>query len=211
MDSAWQNHFLNMIRQLRLKEEIMLYNNLLAVSLDDANAVADFLKDEFERESLDYPDSVPAFDSNAAAWAAKTVYLSAQFLLYRENNPEDLDQYLPPYTLELNASAIISADLCLRFLPSMITQLKLIDSEDSLISILENHLQCWHYSGVSYALDIEKLDFNAIASNPCLHALYSDRIVLNRKFSLAKHHLFANSVGASMGIYGAQLWKEFIE
>jgi hypothetical protein len=211
MDRALQNHFLNMIRELRLKEEIMLYNNLLTVSLDDTNAVTDFLKDEFEREALDYPHTAPSFDSNAAAWSAKTVYLSAQCLLYRENNPEDLEYYLPPYDLELNAAAMISADLCLRFLPSMITQLKLIDSEDALIPILENHLQYWHYSGVSYPLDIEKLDFNTVASSPCLHALYGNRIIFNRKLSLAKHDLFANSIGASMGIYGTQLWKEFIE
>ena len=128
---------LNVIRQLRQTEEIMLYGNLLSVSAEDLHAVTVFLRDEFEKESL--------------------------------------------------------------------------DGEDALIPILENHLQRWHYSGISYALDTDKLDYSLVGSDPCLHALYCNRIISERKMSLATHHLFADSVRASMSIYGKGLWKELTE
>lgn len=209
MDSGFSMPCLNMIRRLRLEEEILLYGNLLTVTTGDMDAVRVFLQAEFEKEALDFPLGAPAFDPNAAGWAAKTAYLAAQLILYRENKPEHLDSLLPPYDGEVHASAIVSADLCFRFLSPMVQQLKLIDTEDALIPILENHLHQWHYSGISHALKIETLDFNTIVSDPCLYTLYCNRIISQRKLPLAQHDLFVHPIRAAMGIYGNELWKEF--
>lgn len=200
-----------MIRKLRLNEEIMLYGKLLKISEEDIEAVAGFLEEEFDREALDFPYVVPAFDKDAAGWAARTIFIAAQLILYRDDNPEDIESLLGGYPLEVNASAMLSADLCLRFIPEMIQQLKRIDSEDALIPILEDLLHRWHYSGVPYPLNVERLDFTVVVADKCLHTLYTNRIVGYKKLALAKHATFVNSIRASMGIYGMQLWKEFIE
>ena len=211
MDSALTQPFLSFIRQLRLNEEVLLYCYALSASAEDENSVAAFLEAEFKNEALDFPIGAPAFDRSAAMWSARNVYLCAQLIMYREHAPKDLELLLTAYSGELNASAIVSADLCLRFLPPMIQQLKVIDDEDPLITVIENQLYQWHYSGVACKLDHLRIDFDRIISDPFLLALYTNRITHYQNLSLATHPAFTTSVRGSMGIYGATLWKEFTD
>jgi MoxR-vWA-beta-propeller ternary system domain bpX4 len=160
--------FLKMIQTLRQQEEIMLYGNILNISEREAVEVTAFLNHEYQQESLSYPYIAPFFDENAALWGAKTVYIAAQLILYRENSEADLATLLPNFPQNPTAAALLSADLCLRFLPSMIVQLKLIDPEDELVAVLENLLHHWHYSAVNYPLDMGKCDFTHISENQCV-------------------------------------------
>ncbi|MBT1695893.1 hypothetical protein KK083_03320 [Fulvivirgaceae bacterium PWU4] len=211
MKARDNNYFDKMIRHLRQHEEVMLYGNLLNITAEEADDVVDFLKEEYEREALNHPYEVPLYNPVASRWAAQTVYISAQLMLFRENKPEDLGLLLPAFPFERDAAAMLSADLCLRFLPVMITHLKLIDSDDPLIALLETRLEQWHYSGVAYALEVSKLDFTPVVSDPCLHALYCNRIIQHKKLALARHPAFETSIRAFLGIYGTQLWSEFTE
>lgn len=203
------NYFLDTLRNLREHEEVLLFGNILNISEDDTADTMEFLRAEYRNESLEYPYEVPPFDSAVALWAAKTVYLAAQLLLYRENKSADLESLLPDFNGELNSSTILSCDLCLRFLPGIIIQLKLIDSEDKLIQVLEQKLTVWHYSGITYPLEIDKLDFQITTSDECLKQLYIDRIIANRKIHLAKHLAYKDGVAASMGIFANEFWNEF--
>ena len=193
---AIDNHFLNMIRLLRQHEEVMLYGNLLQVTPLDTEVVTTFLEEEYHREALQYPSDAPPFHAAAAIWSAHIVYKAAQLILYRENKPER------------NASAILSADLCLRFIPVMRQHLHVIDPEDPLLELLDELLLQWHYSGISAALDISKLDFAPIVSSPVLMTLYTERIIYYRKTELARHPAFIETIRASLGIYSDSLWKE---
>ncbi len=198
-----------MIQSLREDEEVLLYNNILKIEEDEASKVVEFLELEYATEVLNYPYKTIEFDSEAALWAAKTVYVAAQLILYRENKEIDLEILLPKYKLELTASAIVSSDLCLRFLPDMIVQLRMIDPEDLLIEVLDNILLQCHYSGISYELEVEKLNFTAIEANKCLHQLYANRIANYRKLRLAEHPVFNELISANLGIYGNELWNNF--
>ncbi|MEJ1241944.1 hypothetical protein WBG78_27610 [Chryseolinea sp. T2] len=211
MNSDPTTPFVSFIRRLRQNEEVLIFGNTFSVSVEDENAVAAFLEEEFKREALDFPEGGPSFDRRAAVWAATDAYRCAQLILYRDHAPEDLGTVLQAYTGNMNASAIVSADLCLRFLPSMIQQLKLIDQEDPLIELIEERLYQWHFSAVSYPLDNQKLDFNTVGSDRCLLALYVNRITSYRNLTLSTHPVFAGSIRASMGMYGTTLWKEFTD
>jgi hypothetical protein len=203
------DYFLKMIQRLRQHEEIMLYGNILQISVEEEDRVSDFLETEYNQELHEYPKTAPEFNSNAAIWAAKIVYLTSQLVLYRENKQAELQVLLPDYKYDVNPSAIMSADLCLRFVPNIIHQLKLIDSEDLLISVLEDKLTKWHYSGVSYLLDISQFDFTFVKSNSSLFQLYSDRIIEYKNLRLAQHPLFQQYISAQLSIYGADYWNEF--
>ncbi len=205
---AIDNHFLNMIRLLRQHEEVMLYGNLLQVTPLDTEVVTTFLEEEYHREALQYPSDAPPFHAAAAIWSAHIVYKAAQLILYRENKPEDLRAMFPVFEGERNASAILSADLCLRFIPVMRQHLHVIDPEDPLLELLDELLLQWHYSGISAALDISKLDFAPIVSSPVLMTLYTERIIYYRKTELARHPAFIETIRASLGIYSDSLWKE---
>ncbi len=191
---------------LRQQEEIMLYGHVLYVNEQEAAEVLAFLKHEFQQESLSYPYKVPNFDESSALWAAKLVYIAAQLILYRKDNEADLATLLPNFSEKMTPDALLSADLCLRFLPSMIVQLKLIDPEDKLVDILENHLHNWHYSGVNYPLQIEKCDFNSISENKCVMQLYCNRIIAHKKGTLAKHPFFNDWIQANLGIFPKEFW-----
>ncbi len=204
-----QLYFLNMIKNLRQNEEVMLYDNILKFSEIEAENTINFLKKEYQNESLNFPFKHPDFDKNVALWAAKTVYIAAQLILYRENKSEDIPTLLPDFQSPISPSSILSADLCLRFLPDMLVQLKFFDSEDPLVEILEKILSQWHYSGINYPLAIEKLDFAVIDSDNCLKQLYINRIIENKKIHLAKLPHFKDTILANLGIYGKEFWKEF--
>lgn len=197
-----------MIRHLRENEEVILYDNVLNITDQHAKEVEEFLKNEFEKEVLTYPFVSPPFKKEAGLWAAKTVYIAAQLMLYRENRSVELETLLPDLTEKPAADEMISADLCLRFLPLMLKQLKLIDVEDPLNGILEKKLQLWHYSGLNNSMLPGHLDFEVIMSDATLKQLYCNRIIEYRNLKLAEHPVMKPLVKASVGLHLKEFWKE---
>lgn len=202
-------YFLQSIRHLREDENVLLYNNVLQITDEEAQDVYLYLRTEYENESLEYPYAVPAFDQAAALWAAKTVYLAAQLVLYRENKPKDLPLMFAPYAGEKTAGAILSADLCLRFLPAVWQQLSLMDPEDALLPILEEHLCAWHYSAVGSSFGAEGADMHAVTDNRCVYALYVNRIIARKDLKRARLQALEKGVRAVLGNYAGTFWKEF--
>jgi hypothetical protein len=200
---------LNVIQNLRQHEEIMLYNNVLDISDEDAQEVTAYLKKEYLREAIDYPHKILLFDTNSAFWAAKTVYIAAQLMLYRAHDTHDIDLLLTDFEGECTPESALSADLCLRFLPDILVQLRFINLEDPLIPRLENILQRWHYSGISYNLDAEKLDFGNLFSAPCVQQLYINRVIEYKKMNIATRLECHDLVRANLGIYGHEFWPNF--
>lgn len=203
------NYFLQTLHHLRSYEEVLLFNNLLQVTEGNQQEAVDFLAKEHRHESVNYPFAAPPFDGEAALWAAKTVYLASQLLLYREHREADLPSLFTAYQNEMTASAVLSADLVLRFLPDVVLQLKAIDPEDGLIPLLEEQLITWHYSGVRYPLTAEKLNFDWLTSSGCLRQLYVDRVIAAQNLALAKHPQMKQEVAAALGLYAPQLWSRF--
>jgi len=201
--------FFHMIQQLRQQEEIVLYENILKKEDGELEKVIDFLEFEYRDESTNYPYTAPSYHPTAALWAANTIYNAAQLILYRDHKETDLNRLFPEFEPVLDASAVLSADLCLRFLPDMIFQLKVIDSQDGLIEILEKIVEKWHYSGMRCDPEIGKLDFQAIASDQCAMQLYVNRIIEYKKLKLSEHPACSKVIKSSLGMYGEQLWKEF--
>lgn len=202
-----KNLFLKMLLNLR-QEEIMLYDNLFQISAKEEAEVSYFLELEYQEEKSNYPYSAPNFHPKAALWAAKTTYFAAQLILYRDNQPEELNDLLPQFTGDISPEAFLSADLCLRFLPSILNKLKIIDPEDPLIDILEQHLTQWHYSAVGYPLDYSIIDFSDIEKNPCLYQLYIDRIIERKAHVLADLTYFQKGIQSSLGWHSNTLWND---
>jgi hypothetical protein len=209
MNPAKQHYFFPVIQHLRQQEEVVLYGNIMNIEADELSTAAAFLQNEYQQEALEYPSTAPAFDEEAAIWGAKIFYITAQLLLYRENKESDLALLLPGFDGACTPSAALSADLCLRFLPDMLVQLKLIDPEDALIDTLEALLSTWHYSGIAYPLVLETLDFMVVLSDPCLQQLYINRVMANKRLPLANHPSLNGFVRANLGIFAPAFWNEF--
>lgn len=204
-----QQYFLQMIKHLRECEEVLLYEKVMSWENIEEQELIDFLSLEYQNESLNYPYQIPEFNPSAALWASKIIYLAAQLILYRDQKENDLGELFSDFEVDLDASGILSADLCLRFLPDMLFQLKVIDSQDGLIELLETIAYRWHYSAIRYPLEIERLSFEWMNSDTCLKQLYVNRIIEYKKLKLAEHPACYDAVKVSLGIHGKQLWKEF--
>lgn len=202
------NVFSSFLKNLRRNEEVILFQKIFKIAEKDRTTALNFLQTDYKSEGLNFPHTAPEFDTKAAFWAAKTIYIAAQLILYREHQPEDLKTLIPDFGKEITPSAILSADLCLRFLPDMISQLKMIDSEDELIPILEKILSNFHYSGINFQLEIDSLDFKKVKNNACLLQLYVNRIIESKNIHLANHPAFREAVAASLSIYKNEFWAE---
>ena len=200
--------FLDTIYHLRTIEQIILYDKLITISKEEETDTVSFLETEYEREILDYPGIAPMFNATAGLWASKTVYFAAQLLLYREHKISDLVVLLPDYNGKKDASAILSADLCLRFLPQIIAEMKRIDPDDLVIPILEKHLFQFHYSAVGFEIDLKKIDFEILAANDCLQQLYIDRIVQRKAIKFTESDFIKKQLEIGFGDYKKIFWAQ---
>lgn len=200
--------FLDTIYHLRTIEQVILYDKIMTITKAEESEIVLFLETEYEKEILEYPGKAPQFNPDAALWAAKTVYLSVQLLLNREHKVSELDVLLPNYKGIQDASAIISADICLRFLPQIRAEMKRIDPEDLVIPILEKILIQFHYSAVGSDLDFEELNYETIASNECLLQLYIDRIVHRKAIKYAQSDFIKKQLEAGFGDYKKIFWAQ---
>lgn len=202
------NYFLDTIRHLRSQEEMVVYDRFTPEGLSGDEAVIGFLMEEYERESPEYPGTRPEFDPGAALWAARTTYTAAQFLLFREKGIPETMRYLPHCDAMVTPGAILSVDLCLRFLPSIMEKAREISAEDWLVPILEEHLQAWHFSGIGYPLKTDQLVWTGILTNDCIMQLYVDRVIDRKARVLAELPVLKPAVDAVLGDHTGLLWKE---
>lgn len=200
--------FLDTIYHLRTIEQVILYDKLITIAQTEETEAALFLETEYEKEILEYPGIAPNFNSGAALWAARMVYLATQLLLHREHKMKDVKELLSFYIGVVDASAIISADLCLRFLPQIIAEIRKIDPEDLVIDILEKHLIQFHYSAIGSDLDTENINFDAVAANDCLLQLYIDRIVQRKSIKWAQSDFIKKKLEIGFGDYQKLFWAQ---
>lgn len=198
-----------MITTLREKQEVVLYQNLYDISEEDKTKVGEYLETQYKAESSNYPFEPVLYNKDAAIWSAMVVYITAQLILYRQDKTFELEGLFPVDNFDCNESSILSVDLCLRFIPDMLQELKLIDREDELVYIIEKKLYKWHFSGVNYSIDTEKLNFEPVFKNKCLKQLYINRIIEYKNKNLAKHPVFYSGISASLGLYRKEYWNEF--
>lgn len=187
---------------------MMLFDRILTIDADDEQDVADYLSSEWEAERVEYPYAAPPFDAAAAVWAARTVYRSAQLLLYRQHTNDDIHALLPEYNKPADAGAMLSADLCLRLLPCILTQLRLINPDDPVIPVLESHLKIWHYSAIGHNIAMQDPDFALLSESRCAMQLYADRVIMRKDEAAAAKPDLAPVIAASLGNFRQYFWKQ---
>lgn len=203
-----QSPFLDTLFLLRQEECITIFTDLQEISRKEENDAAEYLETEFEKERLEFLSDTISYDKEAAIWAAKVLYHSAQLYLIRENTAKDLNKLIPPFNGKRDVSAILSADLSLRFLPQIILALKNADPEDPLIGPLENILIDFHYSAVGFDLELENINWEKELSERTHRKLYLERIVEKKSYQLAEIPYINNLLVAEFGLHKDVFWKE---
>lgn len=210
METISSDFFFQMIKDLRQKEEIILYRDILRFSEEEIDAVGAWLQEEYTQETMDYPKEAPPFHLESAIWAAQVVYLSAQLILYRQHKESELEELFPKDEWALDASTSLSVDLCLRFVPEMMIELQAIDPEDRLLEKLEQIMKKWAYSAIGRGLSVEKEAIDCLFSNACMRQLYTDRIVEKQDHRLAQNEEILKWVKGDLGMYAEEYWNNFL-
>lgn len=201
------NNFLETISYLRQEEHLVIHDSIFKTTKAEDEDILLFLEQEYENESLNYPFSAPKFNRESGLWASKIVYYAALLLLHRNDTKKDLKNLFPNYGGGIDPSAILSADLCLRFLPQINFELKRIDVEDPLIPILESILCTWHYSAIHTDCIAPEIDFKLFFKNNCLTQLYLDRIVDNKIIQWAEIPYINKLLRSRFGYYKDHFWS----
>lgn len=200
--------FLDTLFLLRKEGTLTVFSDLKTLTEKEEKEAEDFFESEFEKERLDFlSDKIP-LSKEAAIWAAKVLYHSAQLYLIRKDTAKDLEKLIPQYQAEINTSAILSADLSLRFLPQLLDALQIADSTDPLVKILENILQQFHYSGIGLDLNLENINWEEELKNKTYRKLYLERIVEKKAYKLAEIPYINQLLIAEFGMYKDIFWRE---
>ena len=200
--------FLDTLFLLRKDECITIFTDLQEISKKEEEDAADYFESEFEKERLEFLSDQISCDNEAAVWAAKVVYHSAQLYLIRKDTAKDLEKLIPQFKGKRDISSILSADLSLRFLPQIISALQNADPEDPLIKMLENILTQFHYSGIGWDLDLEKVNWEEELKDKTYRKLYLERIVEKKSYRLAEIPYINQLLMAEFGMYKDIFWKE---
>ncbi len=204
-----ENPFYRMIECLVNTNEVVLYGRIDQVDEHDEQPVVDLLKRTYEEESIGYPFQPPPFDEAAANWSSKILFYTAQLVMYREHDAETLTEIITPFEQKKTASTILTADLALRFMPSLLSYLKKIDVDDELIPLLDAVLKEWHYSGLLSNIELEESQFTTAYDNPCLLQLYVDRVIEQQQQKIGQMPKIKPLVMSAIGNYEQLFWKDF--
>lgn len=200
--------FLDTLFLLRKEECITIFSDIHEISKKEEQDAADYFQAEFEKERLEFLSDTLVCDTETAVWAAKIVYHSAQLHLIRENTAKDLNKLIPSFKGKRDVSAILSADLSLRFLPQIVSALQVSDPEDPLVKMLENILKQFHYSAVGMDLDLKDINWEEELKDKTYRKLYLERIVEKKSYQLAEIPYLNQLLIAEFGLHKDVFWKE---
>lgn len=199
--------FIETIFRLRSNEEIVVFEKQLKTDIAEEKELVFYLENEYENEALEYPFEAPSFDKSAALWAAKIIYFGAQLLLFREETAKDISTLFPEYGSQKSASVHLSADICLRFLPSLLSKLREIDPEDPLIQRMEKILQGFPYSAVGYFTETGKWQpDNNLMENSCSRLLMINRVIAKKDRIIAADPHIKSLIESALGNHLQVFW-----
>ncbi|WP_267404114.1 MULTISPECIES: hypothetical protein [unclassified Chryseobacterium] len=200
--------FLDTLFMLRKDECITIFTDIQEISKKEEHDAADYFESEFEKERLEFLSDQISCDKEAAVWAAKVLYQSVQLHLIRKGTGKDLEKLIPKFKGKRDVSSMLSADLSLRFLPQIIIVLQNADPEDALVKMLEDILLQFHYSGIGYDLNLEKINWEEELKDKTYRKLYLERIVEKKAYQLAEIPYINQLLIAEFGMYKDIFWRE---
>ena len=134
------------------------------------------LREAYEFYRLEVAGPLIDFDAAAALAAGDLVRQAAWYLLNRDGPEADVERALRPGQPPVRAAHHLSADLVLRFLPTIHRRARLLAPGDRLADLLADVLRRWPLSGVLSDVDEEPLTPLDFDGHPGLLLLYAERL-----------------------------------
>lgn len=173
----------------------------------EQHASRDLLFRFYNEEKMEAPGIAPAFDPVAAIWGARYVFTAIQLIVDRDADETVVGRVLYPFPVEINASAIYSADLMLRNLPSMLVLAKGLAPADPLVKDMNVTAGNWPLSSVGIEVDTIRHE-EIILQDACLKQLYIDRIILAKDKKRALRPSLQKAIFETTGAYTKEIWPD---
>lgn len=157
---------------------------------------------EFERTyRLDLPGDPPALSLSAAVWGAAMLHRACQLLVFRDIPAEAVELDLSAKCSEpANPATHYAVDLTFRFLPDLVKMARVASRDDPLVERLMQWAREWPLSSVGIA-DVGPVKIGEFADDPCLLAMYVDRIITRRDKSRLDDDRVREAVRAALGAF----------
>lgn len=162
----------------------------------------------YERDRYNMPATVPAFDPEAARWAATYLYRTIQFMMMRDLGPELLEEHLQEYDKPLDATVMYSADLMLRFLPDVYKLARGLSPDDPLVMRMKTTAALFPLSSVSIEIP-DDTDLRVVMNHESLRLAYTDRIIRHKNYQRVCTDELREAVKTALGDEAEKLWPEF--
>lgn len=174
-------------------------NGMHAQARDEALKV---LTNCHELLAAEFPGAPPAYDPQAALWAACMFYRAAQLAVYRALGPEAIDAaFRDPAPKNDSPSAVWSVDVTFRFLPDLYRLSAGLATDDPLALKLAEFARAWPLSSVGMKnidVDTSKLTW---LNHDGLRRLYVDRVIATKDRSRLHDSRVASSVREAIGAF----------
>jgi hypothetical protein len=144
----------------------------------DRPRVERILRDAYAEYILTVAGAAPPFDAALAVRAAEVLADACWFLLSRAEPPDEVTQRLTLEPTQPTAGQLLSADLCLHYLPEVYRRARGIDAGDTLTLALAQLLRRWPLAGVLAGLTAGPLGDLQFADHAGLQLLYAERLSL---------------------------------
>lgn len=188
--------------------EVTVASHLTPFTEADLAAATECLGRQHAAEALHLAYQAPAFEPEAAGWAATLLYRSAQLTFLRDYDEAAVAEHLAGWPGVATPEASYSADLTLRYLPALLAQARHLAPADALVSRLQALAQQWPLSFVGGAPAPAEAPA-AVLAHPALRTLYLDRIIEHRDRARAAQPGVAEGIRAALGEYATHLWPDF--
>jgi hypothetical protein len=194
------------IQDLIQQGKVTVAAQLIAFSEEDIQHSITCLQAAHAACAQELTGDVPAFDPGAAVWAARYIYHAVQLALLRDANDATVNDCLTPFPGVVTPAAILSADLCLRYLPNLLALAKGLAPDDILVKRLQETAARWPLSSIGLPVTIDNNDINTILQHNCLRRLYIDRIIETRDAARCNNTLVNEYLKEALGDHSQLLW-----
>jgi hypothetical protein len=193
------------IQGLLTEGKVSINAALSGFSEEDLSETGKLLEQVHQQDSLEMPGLAPGFSKEAALWAATRFYISVQMAVLREIDEAAISQQLKPYEEKITPEAIYSADLVLRYLPTLFELGKGFAPADILVEKLKQLAGQWPFSSVGIDPG-EKANEDIIFANASLKQAYLDRVIAHKDAYRINNQQIQDYIKESTGGYAEMLW-----
>jgi hypothetical protein len=196
------------IQDIIQQGKVIVTGQVTPFTQEDAQQATQRLHEYYDHQLSELTGQVPAFQPEAAVWAAIYLYRAVQLTVLRELGEDAVNGLLTPFNGPVSPESILSVDLSFRHLPSLLGLAKGLAPEDALVKQIHAAAIHWPFSSVGMKVEGE-MNIDMIMQNACLRRAYIDRIIEARDGSRCNNELVNEYIKEALGDHGQVLWPDW--